>query len=357
MSISQLSLTDFRNLKSTTLDFHSSINLISGNNGAGKTNLLESIHVLCQACSFRTHHLKQCISHDKSSFMLFGRFSGYKAGLLKSEHKLEIKLNGEPIAKRSTLVSKTPVNIVNADSFDLIKGSPEERRKYLNWCLFHVEQNYSEHWQRYKHALKQRNQLLKNRRDLRLLDYWNQYLVEPSLEIRRYRKHYIGLINKQLIELFPELLKDTHITLNYAQGWPEKLDLLHCLEIGRDKDIRAGYTNYGIHRDNLEILADGLPAGQILSRGQMKRLCLALIVVGLKIVREKSNKEIILLIDDLRSELDEEAQENVYSKLINIGLQLFVTNIEDHIPASIQRKEFKMFHVEHGMIKALKSVR
>ena len=357
MSISQLSLTDFRNLKSTTLDFHPSINLISGNNGAGKTNLLESIHVLCQACSFRTHQLKHCISHDKSSFMLFGRFNGYKVGLLKAEKKLEIKINGDPVGKRSTLVSKTPVNIVNADSFDLVIGSPEERRKYLNWCLFHVEQDYSEYWAHYRHALKQRNQLLKNRRDLKLLDYWNQYLVEPSQEIRQYRKHYTGFINKQLIELFPELLKDTHITLQYIQGWPEDIDLLQCLEGSRDKDIKAGYTNHGIHRDNLQIMANGLPAGQVLSRGQMKRLCLALIVVGLKIVREKSNKKVILLIDDLRSELDEEAQNNVYSKLIKIGLQLFVTNIKNNIPAALQRKEFKMFHVEHGMIKALKNVR
>ena len=115
MSISQLSLTNFRNLKSTTLDFHPSINLISGSNGSGKTSLLESIHVLSQACSFRTHQLKQCISHGNPGFLLFGRFGGYKAGLSRSQQKLEIKLDGEPIRRRSTLVSKTPVNIVNAD--------------------------------------------------------------------------------------------------------------------------------------------------------------------------------------------------------------------------------------------------
>ena len=354
MSISQLSLTDFRNLKSATLDFHPAINLVSGSNGSGKTALLESIHVLCQACSFRTHQLKQCISHGKSSFLLFGRFSGYKAGLSKSQQKLEIKLNGEPIRKRSTLVSKTPVNIVNADSFNLITGSPEERRKYLDWCLFHVEHEYSEHWLRFRHALKQRNRLLKSRQDLNLLDYWNEYLVEPSLAIYQYRKHYTDLIADQLIGQLPELLGNIQITLDYVAGWPEETDLKQCLENGRDKDVKTGYTNYGVHRDNLQILADGMPAAQVLSRGQLKRLCLALIVAVLKIVREKSGRDIILLIDDLRSELDQAAQQSIYRQLTDIGLQLFITNIENHIPAALQGKEFKMFHVEHGIIKTRK---
>ena len=89
MSISQLSLTDFRNLKSTTLDFDLRFNLISGDNGSGKTSLLEAIYVLCQAHSFRTHQLKQCIQHDKEGFLLFGRFGNFKAGLTKNNKKLE----------------------------------------------------------------------------------------------------------------------------------------------------------------------------------------------------------------------------------------------------------------------------
>ena len=355
MSISQLSLTDFRNLKSTTLDFHSSVNLVSGSNGSGKTNLLESIHVLCQACSFRTHQLKQCISHGKSNFLLFGRFSDYKAGLSKSQSKFEIKLNGEPIRKRSALVSKTPVNIVNADSFNLITGSPEERRKYLNWCLFHVEHKYSEHWVQFKHALKQRNKLLKSRQNLNLLDYWNEYLIKPSLEIHQYRKHYTKLINAQLIEQLPGLLGNIQITIKYVEGWSKEVGLEKCLQSSRDKDIKAGYTNHGIHRDNLQIMADGMPAEQVLSRGQLKRLCLALIVAALKIVKQKSDRGIILLIDDLQSELDETSQQSVYRQLIDIGLQLFITNIAEHIPAVLQGKDFKMFHVEHGIITPLKT--
>ena len=355
MSISQLSLTDFRNLKSTTLDFHPAINLLTGSNGSGKTNLLESIYVLCQACSFRTHQLKQCINHDKSNFLLFGRFNDYKAGLSKSHNKLEIKLNAEAIKKRSELVSKTPISIVNADSFNLINGSPEERRKYLNWCLFHVEHEYAEYWGRFKHALKQRNRLLKTRKDLNLLDYWDNYLVEPSLVIQQFRKRYTELISSQLAAQLPDLLGDIQITIEYVEGWSDQIGLKKCLETNRNKDIKAGYTCHGIHRDNLQILADGVPADQVLSRGQMKRLCLALIVSVLKIVKQKSDRGIILLIDDLHSELDEASQQSVYRQLTDIGLQLFITNIARHIPSVLREKDFKMFHVEHGIITPLKT--
>ena len=89
-------------------------------------------------------------------------------------------------------------------------------------------------------------------------------------------------------------------------------------------------------------------------RGQLKKLCLALIVSSLKIVREKSDKPIILLIDDLRSELDEKSQQSVYRQLMDIDLQLFISNIEEQIPGVFEGKEFKMFHVEHGIIKARK---
>jgi DNA replication and repair protein RecF len=355
MSIRQLSLTNFRNLKSTTLDFDSDFNLISGDNGSGKTSLLESIYVLCQACSFRTHQLRQCIAHEESKFLIFGRFDGYKAGLSKSQTKLEIKIDGEQISRRSSLVSKTPVNIVNTDSFNLITGSPEERRKYLDWCLFHVEHLYTEHWVQFKHALRQRNQLLKNRKDLNLLDYWNDYLIKPSLQIHQYRQTYARLIAEQLKEQLPELLGDMEIAIDYIQGWPLDLELKKCLEISRDKDIKTGFTNHGIHRDNLRILANGFPAVQVMSRGQLKRLCLALIVAVLKIVRQNSDNRIILLIDDLHSELDSEAQKSAYQQLTDIGLQLFLTNIEERIPEGLQEKDFKLFHVEHGIIKTRKT--
>ena len=354
MAISQLSLTDFRNLKSTTVDFHPSFNLVSGDNGSGKTSLLEAIYVLCQACSFRTHQLKQCINHQQGSFLLFGRFDDFKAGLSRSGKKLEIRIDGKTIQRRSELVRRSPVNIVNADSFELISGTPQSRRKFLDWCLFHVEHDYAQNWIKFKHALRQRNKLLKSRQDLKLLDYWDQHLIEPSLEISKLRQRYSLQLESMLQELTQGMLEGIPVSLAYQQGWTDGEALAHSLEKTRERDIKTGFTNIGIHRDDLKLTTNGIPVIETLSRGQSKRLCLALLLSALKLVNDSCQQQIILLIDDLHSELDEQARYKVYQQLLGLDLQLFVSNIETDIAEVIRGKEYKMFHVEHGIIKPQK---
>ncbi len=351
MAISQLSLTDFRNLKSTTLDFNRRFNLISGDNGSGKTSLLEAIYVLCQAQSFRTHQLKQCINHEKSEFLLFGRFEGFKAGLARYQNRLEIRIDGQAIKRRSELVKKSPIQVVNADSFVLVDGAPVKRRAFLDWCLFHVEPGYAENWRLFQHALKQRNRLLKTKRDIKLLDYWNQHLVEPSVELHRMRRRYSARLQEVIQQQFADILQGIPIAIEYQQGWPQDKSLLQSLEDHRGKDIRLGFTGVGIHRDDLEMTSQGKPVGEVLSRGQSKRVCLVLLLAVLKLVNEISRDPVILLIDDLHSELDYQAQKLVYQKLLQMDLQLFISNIEMVLPTALEAKEFKMFHVEHGIIR------
>ena len=351
MAISQLSLTDFRNLKSTTLDLDPRLNLISGANGSGKTSLLEAIYVLCQAHSFRSHQLRQCIRYDKPGFLLFGRFEGFKAGLAKNNKKLEIRIDGETIKRRSELVKRAPVNILNADIFQLIEGSPQKRRAFLDWCLFHVEPDYAEHWRKFQHALKQRNRLLKSRKDLNLLDYWDQHLLDPSLEISSMRREYSKAVENILVGVLNKVLSGIPLEINYQQGWPVNQDLAEALGGHRDGDIRSGFTSVGIHRDDIVMTSEGRKVGEILSRGQSKRVCLAMLLAVLNLVNKTRKKRIILLIDDLHSELDREAQDLVYDQLLDMDLQLFISNIESVAPGSVGAKEFKLFHVEHGTIK------
>ena len=354
MAIRQLSLTDFRNLRSTTLDFDDHVNLITGNNGSGKTSLLESIFVLCQADSFRTHQLRQCVLHGKPSFLLFGLFSDFKAGLSKSASKLDIHVNGEAIKRRSELVRRVPIQVVNSDSFALIDGAPQGRRTFIDWCLFHVEHSYVDVWVEFSHALRQRNRLLKMRRDLKLLDYWDQHLLAPSMRLHQMRLRQCDELRQILDRDFADLLADIPISLDYRRGWPEGVALEDSLVAQRQRDIHSGFTNSGIHRDDLLITSRGVKATEVLSRGQSKRLCLALLMASLKLVGAKTGKRIILLIDDLHSELDSNAQSRVYQQLVTMDLQLFVSNIDYRLPEGLPAKEFKMFHVEHGIIKPRK---
>ena len=352
MAIRQLSLTDFRNLAQTTLEFHPRLNLVTGANGSGKTSLLEAVFVLCQAQSFRTPQLKQCIRHDRDAFVLFGRFDGYKAGLSKARQNLEIHIDGEPVKRRSELVRRAPVNIVNAGSIELIDGPPIKRRRFLDWCLFHVEPDYADHWVAFQHALKQRNRLLRSQRDPHLLEYWDRHLAEPSGHLHRLRQRYASELAGLLDNDFSYLLEGLAVELSYQPGWSGSADLEEAWKRDRERDRRVGFTHSGIHRDDLRFTADGKPLGGVLSRGQSKRFCLALVFAALKLVGRYSHRQIILLIDDLHSELDREAQILAYRQLADLDVQLFVSNIDATVPPPLKGKEFKMFHVEHGTITA-----
>ena len=351
MSIRQLSLTDFRNLRSTTLELHPDLNLVVGDNGSGKTSFLEAVHVLCQAQSFRTHQLKQCIQHGKDSFLLFGRFTDFKAGLSKSGKKLTIHVDGEPVQRRSDLVRKVPISIINADTFELLDGAPAKRRAFLDWCLFHVKPTYADAWARARHALKQRNQLLRSGQDLKLLDYWDEHLVEPSMEIHRMREELCAEIGETLRSDLSDLLEAIPIELNFVRGWSGAETLAAALRQQRQRDIRSGFTQSGIHRDDLQLKSRGAEARHQLSRGESKRLCIGLLLTVLKQVNTNTGKAIILLVDDLNSELDARAQRLVYEHLSGLDLQLVISNIDATIPAPLEGKDFKWFHVEHGTIK------
>ena len=354
MGIRQLSLTDFRNIRSTTLDFNPSMNLFFGRNGSGKTSLLAAVHVICQACSFRTHQLKKCVFHGKEGFLLFAKFDNHKAGLSKNNKKLEIRVDGEGIKRRSELVRLTPINIFNSASFDLLEGSPQKRRQFIDWCLFHVEHSYAENWLLFNHALKQRNSLLKSRRNLELLDYWDDYIQKPALAISQLRESYSQKISALMETQLGDITGDLSFSMQYRKGWAADSDLITAMQSNRSRDIKAGFTQAGIHRDDISFSAGDKPANEVLSRGQSKRICLSLLLSSLMLVNKGTGKRIVLLIDDLNSELDQQGQDDVYQRLQKMDLQLFVSNINEHVPAPMKGKDFKMFHVEHGMIKPRK---
>jgi DNA replication and repair protein RecF len=347
MTISQLSLTNFRGLKSTTLNFHPHINLVTGDNGTGKTSLLESINVIVQASSFQTHRLRNCISHCDLQFLLFAKFDSYKVGLSKSHTKLDIKINGEVVKKRSVLVKKTPASIINADSFQLITGSPSLRRSFM-------EHEYAAYFSQAKYALKQRNTILKSRKDIYLVDYWDKHLIEPSLVISELRKKYSIIIASMLNNELEDLLGDVKLDIDYEQGWSVGIKLEDSMKESRKRDIKSGFTNCGIHRDNIKLSTNGIAITEVLSRGQLKRVCIALHIVRLKIVKSYTDKNVILLVDDISSELDATSQKLAFKYLLELGVQLFITNIDSAVPSALQNKEFKMFHVEHGIISARK---
>jgi DNA replication and repair protein RecF len=165
------------------------------------------------------------------------------------------------------------------------------------------------------------------------------------------RREYSGQLQKIAEVELQEILTGLSLEIEYRQGWAEDLCLGDAIKSNRERDIRSGFTNAGVHRDDIRFKCQGRNANEILSRGQSKRLCLALLLAALKLVSTSRQDRIILLIDDLHSELDATALNIIYQQFIGMGLQIFISNIDSIVPSALEGKEFKLFHVEHGIIK------
>ena len=354
MSLRQLSLNNFRNIHPTTLDFHPEFNLITGLNASGKTNLLEALHIVCQGQSFKTKKIDQCIHYDHKDFLIFSRFNRYKAGFSRTKNQSVIKIDGKVIKRLSELASYTPIRVINNESFYLVNGQPGLKRDYIDWCLFHVEHNYQKIKSEYSHALKQRNTILRTKKNINQIIYWDKYLIEHGMNIYQLRNEYLITIQNILTNELSLLTKDLCLSFSYLPGWDVNKTLDSIFKDQQSRDLYLGYTRYGIHRDDIEILSNGYSAKDNLSRGQQKRVAIALIIAQIFLLKLSTDKPLVLLVDDIASELDNNSLTLVFNLLKTLGIQLFVTNISDLDSTVLDVKEYKMFHVEHGMIKAIK---
>ena len=341
MSLLQLSLASFRNLKDATLDFGPGVNLIHGSNAAGKTALLESISIITQGKSFRTRHLSQCVRHGEDSFLLFARHDRYRSGFRYSPRKNEIRIDGEPARRIRELAHRSALLVIDEHSIDLVSGKPQHRRQFIDWLLFHVEPSYADLWAKTRYLLKQRNALLKQRKDLHLLDYWEPQLVDHTLKLHELRQSVLPALN--------ETIGDYQV--HYEKGFDT--DYGDQLKSDRSMDTRMGYTRHHYNRADLLIRTlDQQPVNEVASRGQKKTLAVSLQTRAIELVKQSSDKPIIVLIDDLAAELDQDNLSKLYKTLMSLDCQLFVTGLVPDVFPDFLADRARMFHVEHGMIGA-----
>jgi DNA replication and repair protein RecF len=229
---------------------------------------------------------------------------------LISEPKLEkiYELSGRS-AKRLSLEDTLPVVLFEPNDLALVSGKPERRRDYLDVLLTQTIASYGSTLRSFRRALAQRNRLLKSPHiDVDQLFPWNVRLSELSGIIVRARFQLIKSINEKINQLYQDLSRtSTRVTVAYSRsGEPEQYEshMLHQLEARMAKDRMLGFTSFGPHREDFEILFDGHPAEETASRGETRTFVLGLKLIELELLREKRNKVPILLLDDVFSELD-----------------------------------------------------
>lgn len=359
MQITRLNIERVRNLKAVALGELQPFNIFYGANGSGKTSVLEAIHLLATGRSFRTHIPKHYIQYNADDALVFAQSASERIGMQKlASGEQLIKVNGDTIATQGQLAKLLPLQHIDPQSTDIIDHGAKPRRQLLDWLMFHVEPEFYFAWQYYSRALKQRNSLLKSRRNLTLADFepWNKMLSDYGEILNSQRVSIVEQWNYFFQEDLKQLLPDLEIVLEYNPGFHTEQGLLHDLVQQHQKDMERRYTEYGPHRADLRLKTGGdalrSDAADVLSRGQKKLLIMALKLSQIAMLHA-SNKETVVLLDDLTAELDVAAQQRLIERLSQLGSQVFMTTL-DH--ASVLKHlhdlsiPFQLFHVVHGQV-------
>jgi len=355
MGLTSLELTHFRNLQSAQIEPDKGLNLIVGNNGAGKTSLLESIFYLSYGRSFRSSQIKHLITYEQDYFRLICNLDDNttRIGLERNLKDLTIRVNHQPVNSITELSTLLPVLVLHPDSHQLISAGPENRRQFMDWGVFHVEHQFIVSWKKYKKALNQRNASLRMHQSDKLCALWNIELIEHAQIIENYRLSYLNDINKLVEQLSIDLFPDQCISLTYKRGWPSDISFHDYLIESLYKDKEKGFTQSGPHRADIKITVDGMPAQTSVSRGQQKKLVCLLKIAQLTLFSKLSERRCVLLFDDLPAELDDDNQNKIMSILSELDIQLFISAINvDQISCQYWDKH-KVFHVEHGVISEI----
>ncbi len=360
MPLKRLSVTAVRNLHPVTLHPSPRINIISGANGSGKTSLLEAIHILGLARSFRSTRLNPVIQYEQQQCTVFADLNLH-AGAQRSmgitrgkEADYQIRIDGQSVRSTAQLAETLPLQLINPESFRLLEGAPKQRRQFLDWGVFHVEHQFLPSWQRLQKSLKQRNSLLRRgRMERSMLAPWEAELVQMGERIDHYRRGYIQQLKPEFETVLGQLITLDELSLSYYRGWDKERGLAEVLDQQFERDCQLGYTQSGPQRADLRLRVRGMNAVDVLSRGQQKLVVCALkIAQGHLLKASGRQQDCVFLVDDLPSELDGQHREALCRLLEGLNCQVFISCVEAEQLADSWKTEtpVSMFHVEHGRI-------
>ena len=357
MRLTSLRISNLRNIAEIEFAPGPGFTALIGPNGAGKTSVLEGAYLLAHAQSFRPGTHESLIRSGTGSFVLNARVErqagAVQLGLAREPGSWRAKVNSTPAPSLSALLQEFALVCLEPGSHALISGGSPERRRFLDWGVFHVEPEHWRYMRDYRRALRQRNVLLKQGTRVGL-DTWDSELVrlaEPLARAReRYFEQFTAVVAKILRQLLPEL---GGAALHLNHGWSGAIPFAEVLAQSRTNDVARGHTTRGPHRAEWTLRFERAPSREYLSRGQQK-LCAAACVIGqAELFSVKRGEWPVVLLDDLASELDPEHQSYVVNMLTDAGAQVIVTGTELPHPMRMIDPPNPMFHVEHGKIVSL----
>jgi DNA replication and repair protein RecF len=359
MKFESLRIAGLRNLDSVALAPAAGINVFVGPNGAGKTSILEASYLLSHGRSFRAGSRDVLLQRGASSLSVFAEVRGNddrvrRLGLGREGSRWQARVDGDTAASLGALVQECAVVCFEPGSHELIAGASDERRRFVDWGLFHVEHGFVTQWRRYQRALKQRNSLLRGGGPVEpsWIEPWEAELATTGEAITSYRKAYLEQLLPYIRSFTGHVLPELGVfNLRYRAGWEEGESLLEVLSARRIRDFARGHTTVGPHRADFVVSFEHAPLREHLSRGQEKLTALACLLGQAALHAELKGEWPVICLDDLASELDRTHQEWVVDQLLGRDAQVLVTGTD--IPAALSNQDVAMFHVEQGAVAAL----
>ena len=356
MRVKSLNINNLRNIVSAQIETDPCLNCFTGDNGAGKTSILEALSVLSKGRSFRSGQISSLIGPESKFFQVVTTVETHagdlhQMGMERGADYWSARHNGEDITQLSELTQLLPHVLLEPSSHTLVSGPPDGRRKYLDWGVFHVKHDFLLLWRRYNRVLKQRNAALRQSNAM-VVESLDPQFIKLGEQLHHAREHHAGVLNQILqhhLHIFSPTLEG--IKLSYRKGWTGD-SLAEAVQTSSQRDIERGTTGPGPHKADLYLSLDGTPARERLSRGEQKAMTAAMIMAQAQLIRDAGERPILML-DDLSSEFDEAHLGRVLGSGLELGVQIWLTGTQLVPAIKACEASYTVFHVEHGRVSTV----
>lgn len=353
MWIKKIKINNFRNYNKEEINLNEKINIFYGENAQGKTNIIEAIFLGSMGKSFRAKKDNEMIKlNEKQANIEIEYQKKDRDGKIKIElnNKKNIYLNGIKLRKLSELLGNINTVIFTPDDINILKGGPQNRRRFLDIMISQLKPNYMYHLTLYTKTIEQRNnylrQIREEKKDEKLLEIWDEKLAEEAFIIYQYRKDFIEKIKNKIKKIHEEITDEKEeIKIEYITHCNSKEEYLKQLKERKKLDIIKGYTTKGIHRDDFIIYINNKELSIYGSQGQHRTSILSLKLSEVEIIKDEIGESPILLLDDFMSELDEKRRTHFLEKIENTQVIITCTD-----KINLANKNILIYNVKSGEV-------
>lgn len=362
MYLKKLVLINFKNITQAEITLSERLNCFVGDNGAGKTNVLDAVYYLSMSKSALTMTDGQSVRHGEDFFVVEGTYAGdsgsndtVNCSFLRRSGKV-LKLNGKEYDRMADHVGRFPVVMVSPQDSVLITDAAEERRRYLNAFLSQLDRDYLASLMRYNAVLAERNRFLKSSSDEQMLQIYDMQLADHAARIYERRRDIIERMRPLVAEFYRQLSGDREqVEIEYRSELASA-SMGELLLASRERDILNGFTTSGVHRDDMSLRIGGYPLRKYGSQGQQKSFLMSLKLAQYRILAEVCGERPLLLLDDLFDKLDTSRVENLLTLVAGDDFgQIFITDCNrSRLETILSRagEKYALFMVEGGDIRS-----